>query len=407
LLKLDPSLEMQYLDHLPDGYNVVPVCRNYHPASELSKMAGYYPNISAEQLSAASLVLETLKAENVNFDTDGEDVFLKIVRFLRARKYNVKNALMMIREDVSWRSQNNRLNLSKESAYDVLDCDIEKIYNYFPVWFQGFDKQMRPVSYRQFGKFEIWNVLKLTSMERLIRFHAWETEQALRSMYSLSKSSGYNIETFVLVVDAAGWNMKLATSDAFTFIKGMAVTDSDHYPERLGTMFIINAPSMLSFAWRIIQGFLDSVTKDKIKILSSNPDEWQPVLQHYIDLDQIPVQYGGTAPNLTPEEAISAMNPPKGEGNDSVSCAKNACPSTPSMLAGTAANTPSSSNRGNSSRRESLKSVSFSPIPSGDNAERPAARRGGAVNCGTQTDEGTLVMAREVDHLQQAGCTVM
>lgn len=47
----------------------------------------------------------------------------------------------------------------------------------------------------------------------------------------------------------------------------MAITDSDHYPERLGTMIIINAPSVLSFAWRIIQGFLDAVTKEKINIL--------------------------------------------------------------------------------------------------------------------------------------------
>lgn len=367
-------------------------------------MAGYYPNISDEQLSAASQVLTALKAENLNFDTDGEEVFLKIVRFLRARKYNVKNALAMIREDVSWRAQNNRLNLSKESAHDVLDCDIEKIYNYFPVWFQGFDKQMRPVSYRQFGKFEIWNVLKLTSMERLIRFHAWETEQALRSMYSLSKTSGYNIETFVLVVDAAGWNMKLATSDAFTFIKGMAVTDSDHYPERLGTMVIINAPSVLSFAWRIIQGFLDSVTKEKIKILSNNPEEWQPVLKHYIDIDQIPVQYGGTAADLTPEQAIGAMNPPKSEsGND----AANTCPSTPSALTNTAPNTPSSSRGGGgSTRRESLKSVSFSPIPPRNTLGQPV-QRGAVVDCGTQTDEDVLVMEREVGRMRQAGCTIM
>lgn len=54
---------------------------------------------------------------------------------------------------------------------------------------------------------------------------------------------------------------------AHDILLGMAVTDSDHYPERLGTMIIVNAPSVLSFAWRIIQGFLDAVTKEKINIL--------------------------------------------------------------------------------------------------------------------------------------------
>ena len=49
-------------------------------------------------------------------------------------------------------------------------------------------------------------------------------------------------------------------------------------PERLGAAFIINAPSVLSFAWRIIQGFLDKVTKEKIHIMSA-ASEWMPVLK--------------------------------------------------------------------------------------------------------------------------------
>lgn len=73
-------------------------------------------------------------------------------------------------------------------------------------------------------------------------------------------------------------------------------------------MFVINAPSMLSFAWRIIQGFLDKVTKEKIHILSDQA-EWKPLLMKYIDEDQIPQMYGGTAPNPSSEEALLSMNP--------------------------------------------------------------------------------------------------
>lgn len=290
-------------------YDKIPICLPYHPSSELLRQKGYYPNISIAQLKAASELIYLIEKEGLNFNTDQENEFLKILRFLRARKFNVKAALAMIRDDIEWRSEENRLCLPNETAYDVLSCDVGKLYQYFPTWIQGKDKQLRPVSYRQFGKFEIWNVLKLTTLNRLIRFHAWETEAALRSMYALSNQTGYNIETFVLVVDASGWNMHLATSDAFAFIKGMAVTDSDHYPERLGAMFIINAPSMLYFAWRIVQGFLDSATKEKIKILSSDMNEWKHVLLQYIDEDEIPMQYGGKARDFTAEEAISAMNP--------------------------------------------------------------------------------------------------
>lgn len=189
-----------------------------------------------------------------------------------------------------------------------MGCDLLQVYQFFPTWIQGVDKQLRPVSYRKFGKFEIWNVLKLTTMQKLIRFHAWETEMALHRMYRMSGKHGYNIETFVLVIDAAGWGLRLATSDAYAFIKGMATTDSNHYPERLGTMIIINAPTMLSVAWRVVQTFLDPVTTQKVRILSSRSD-WEPALREHIEADQIPAQYGGTAPDPSPEDAIRSMNP--------------------------------------------------------------------------------------------------
>lgn len=413
-------------------FHEVPQCKPYHPGSELSKMPGYYPNVSIAQLEAVNQLVHSINAEKLNFDIDGEDAFLKLLRFLRARKFNVKNAFTMIKDDVLWRSEQNRINLSKESAQEVLNCNIGEIYRYFPVWFQGFDKQMRPVSYRQFGKFEIWNVLKLTTIERLIRFHAWETEQALRSMYSLSATSGYNIETFVLVIDAAGWNMKLATADAFAFIKGMATTDSDHYPERLGTMVIINAPSVLSFAWRVVQGFLDSVTKEKIKILSTNPEEWQPILQHLIDIDQIPQQYGGRARNLSPNEAIGAMNPPMPMAVKVSAAAEREIAmeveeiSASSRTHGGAKGSEGNMRRLDSSFSSHVGTAPTVPISTGspqkgsprrtDQQEQQEENRGTAkakkavmVDRAVQTDEDVLVMAEELPKVltRSSDCAIM
>jgi hypothetical protein len=240
---------------------------------------------------------------------DIENDFFKLLRFLRARKFNVDQSFAMIQSDIPWREADNRLCLPQQTATEVLQCDIMRFYTYFPTWIQGVDRQNRPVSYRKFGQFEIWNVLKLTSFENLMRFHAWETEMAILRMRQQSQATGYNIETFTCVIDSGGWGMRLATSDAFAFIKGMASVDSDHYPERLGNLVVVNAPSMLAMAWRVIQTFLDDVTKAKIKIFSSNRKEWEPVLQSLIDPDQIPAEYGGNARNLEAEEAILGMNP--------------------------------------------------------------------------------------------------
>jgi hypothetical protein len=221
----------------------------------------------------------------------------------------VDQAFAMIQADLAWRAADNRTSLPQQTAADVLQCDVMQFFSYFPTWIQGVDRQNRPVSYRKFGKFEIWNVLKLTSFDNLLRFHAWETEMAIRRMKQQSQATGHNIETFTCVIDSAGWGMRLATSDAFTFIKGMASVDSDHYPERLGSLIVVNAPSMLAMAWKAIQAFLDDVTKAKIKIFSSDRKKWEPVLFAMVDPDQVPMEYGGNAQDLVPEEAINGMNP--------------------------------------------------------------------------------------------------
>ncbi len=93
------------------------------------------------------------------------------LRFLRARKFNVKKAFALICGDIEWRADPQRADLRSLRAAEVLGCNTRDMYAFFPTWMQGTDKQGRPVSYRQFGKFEISKVLKLTSMERLVRFH--------------------------------------------------------------------------------------------------------------------------------------------------------------------------------------------------------------------------------------------
>lgn len=289
--------------------NELPICPHYHPNCELRTRTGYYPNISETQLQAVRDLDSLIKQSELKCEDEREQYFLKLLRFLRARNFNVQKSFDMLSADVAWRNAENRMNIRYETSSEVLQCESKLVSRYFPAWIQGYDRQRRPVAWRKFGLFEIWNILKLTTMDRMVRFHAWEAEQALRLMHDESISTGYNIETFTLIVDAAQWHIGLATMDAYTFIKGMATTDSDHNPERLGMMVVINAPMMLSVAWRVIQGVLDDVQKAKIKIMSDRR-EWGPLLLSIMDKDQIPAEYGGDAPDWCAEDGYSSMEPP-------------------------------------------------------------------------------------------------
>lgn len=76
-------------------------------------------------------------------------------------------------------------------------------------------------------------------------------------------------------------------------LQGLCATDSDFYPGRLGRMMIINAPSVFTWAWRILQGFLDDIQRSKISVHGSDQEEWKAVLFNLISVDQIPMEYGG------------------------------------------------------------------------------------------------------------------
>lgn len=192
---------------------------------------------------------------------------------------------------------------------EVLGVDPLLLYPYYPTYVQGHDKEGRPVSYRHFGYFETWNITKVVSMKTMVAFHTWEAERLLSLTRENSKKFDCHIETFTLIVDAVDWSMRLATSDAYSFIKAMAVNDSSHYPECLGAVVVINAPMMLAFVFNnAIKPFLDEVTRKKVNIFSHR-EQWQPALYDLIDKDQLPIKYGGTLPNLTPVEAIHSWDP--------------------------------------------------------------------------------------------------
>lgn len=71
----------------------------------------------------------------------------------------------------------------------------------------------------------------------------------------------------------------------------MSEINATLYPERLGRLFVVNAPIFFSAAWAIIRVWLDERVIDKIQILGSN---YKKVLLESVDHDQLPAFLGGS-----------------------------------------------------------------------------------------------------------------
>jgi hypothetical protein len=226
-----------------------------------------------------------------------------LLRFLRARKFKIKDAEKMLNANIKYRVDHEVPDITKfQDIAEVLenpDVTYPELAQYYPHGVIGFDKCGRPVTYKLWGNFEVWNLKKLCPLDNLTKFHVWEQEQLFNDMLKWSDEKNYHCETITAVIDIKGMKLKQITRDFLYLIKAMANVDQNHYPERMGCTYIINCPSMFSFVWKGIVPWLDKDTAAKIRILASEK-EWRPVLEQNIGTKMLPPLYGGTHASINP-----------------------------------------------------------------------------------------------------------
>jgi hypothetical protein len=77
----------------------------------------------------------------------------------------------------------------------------------------------------------------------------------------------------------------------YSYVRQASEIMQNYYPERLGKMYIINAPWGFSNAFSIVKGFLDPVTVNKIYVLGS---AYKSELLSQVPPENLPVEFGGS-----------------------------------------------------------------------------------------------------------------
>lgn len=73
-------------------------------------------------------------------------------------------------------------------------------------------------------------------------------------------------------------------------MRHLIATDLAYFPERLHRMVIINAPWYFPALYNLFKPFIDPRTREKIIIMGA---DYASTLLEYIDLSQIPADFGG------------------------------------------------------------------------------------------------------------------
>lgn len=132
---------------------------------------------------------------------------------------------------------------------------------------------------------------EVTTEERLRKHFIQEYEILVKlRLPACSAVKGEKLQRSLSIIDMTDGGISTANSQTTALFKLAAKVGQDYYPETLGNCFIVNAPFLFSGIWRICKGFLDEVTRKKIKIVGG---DFLPTLLEYADEDSIPSFLGG------------------------------------------------------------------------------------------------------------------
>lgn len=132
---------------------------------------------------------------------------------------------------------------------------------------------------------------KITTQERMLQNLVVEYEKLSDPrLPACSRKSGQLLETCCTIMDLKGVGITKVSS-VYSYVKEASALSQNYYPERLGKLYLINAPWGFSSVFSVVKGFLDPVTVSKIHVLGSG---YQAELLKQVDKENLPVVVGGT-----------------------------------------------------------------------------------------------------------------
>lgn len=187
-----------------------------------------------------------------NPDTD-------VLRFLRARKWDVSRAFAMMAGCMKWRLDNNVEELAENG--DLGNASIEKFLDQQrsgKTYAMGTTDNEQPICYIHVKKHLTWGQPG-ASMSKYVIY-------AMESFRLLMQPPNDKV---VLLFDLTGFGLRNMDWNCILFIVKCLEA---YYPESLGTLYIHNAPWIFTGIWKLLGPMLDPVVRSKVKFTKKPED---------------------------------------------------------------------------------------------------------------------------------------
>lgn len=131
---------------------------------------------------------------------------------------------------------------------------------------------------------------KITTGDRMLKNLVCEYEKLSDPrLPACSRKAGKLLETCCSIMDLKGVGITKVPS-VYGYVRQASEISQNYYPERLGKLYLINAPWGFSSAFSVVKGFLDPVTVEKIHLLGSG---YQEELLKQVPKENLPKEFGG------------------------------------------------------------------------------------------------------------------
>ncbi|KAM7251993.1 hypothetical protein ACFE04_023876 [Oxalis oulophora] len=199
----------------------------------------------------------TFKNLHQGYETDS------LVRFLKARDWNVLKAYKMLIDCLEWRIQSE---IDDILAKPIVPTELYRaVRDSQLIGMSGFSKEGLPIIAVGVGLSTYDKASVNYYVQSHIQMNEYRDRVILVRMPAASKKYGRSIGTCVKVLDMTG--LRISQLNQLKLLTVISSVDDLNYPEKTDTYYIVNAPYIFSACWKVVKPLLQERTRRKIQVL--------------------------------------------------------------------------------------------------------------------------------------------
>ncbi|KAJ7886138.1 CRAL-TRIO domain-containing protein [Mycena olivaceomarginata] len=229
---------------------------------------GRLGNLTPTQEAALAKFGAELRAEGAWVEARHDDATL--LRFLRARKFDVPKAKEMILACEKWRKEFGVDELVRSFKF----TELKEVDKYYPQYYHA--QSGRPIYIERIGALNVKALYACTSLDRLLSHLVVEYESFLTTrLPSCSSAIGHPVDTSLTILDLGGVSLSnfIRVKD---YVRAATNIGQNYYPECMGAFY----------------NHQRAVTASKVKILGG-PAVYRPELLSVCEKEALPKEFGG------------------------------------------------------------------------------------------------------------------